>query len=72
LNIIEETHEFAACYKPNVAFFEQFGAEGYQALQEVIKAIPEDIPILLDCKRGDIDTTAQVNRTLTDLPAGLF
>lgn len=40
-------------------FFEFFGSEGFEALKKVIKAIPNDIPIVLDSKRGDIDTTAQ-------------
>jgi len=55
IKIIEETHEFAAAFKPNIAFFEALGAEGFLALQEVIAAIPKDIPVILDCKRGDID-----------------
>lgn len=28
------------------------------ALKEVIAAVPRDIPVLLDAKRGDIGTTA--------------
>lgn len=34
-------------------------AEGAQALKEVIEAVPEGIPVILDVKRGDIDTTAE-------------
>jgi uridine monophosphate synthetase len=60
LKIVRESHPFAAAFKPNIAFFECFGEQGYAALREVIHAIPNDIPIVLDCKRGDIDTTAQV------------
>jgi uridine monophosphate synthetase len=59
LKIIHESHEYAAAFKPNIAFFECFGEAGFAALKEVMQAIPKDIPILLDCKRGDIDTTAQ-------------
>tara|TARA_B110000090_G_C13210929_1_gene380811 strand:- start:190 stop:780 length:591 start_codon:yes stop_codon:yes gene_type:complete len=59
IDIIEQTHPYAACFKPNCAFFEQHGQEGTRALIEVIEKIPEDIPVILDCKRGDIDTTAQ-------------
>lgn len=57
--IIEATTGFAAAYKPNIAFFEAFGAEGIAVLQQVIKSIPDDIPIILDAKRGDIASTAQ-------------
>lgn len=59
LDIIRETHPFAACFKPNSAFFEAFGAEGVSALVDVLTAIPSEIPVILDVKRGDIDTTAQ-------------
>ena len=58
LNIIQKTAPFAAAFKPNAAFFEKFGAAGSEALKEVIEAIPEEIPVILDAKRGDISTTA--------------
>jgi orotidine 5'-phosphate decarboxylase subfamily 2 len=59
VDIIRETHPYAACFKPNSAFFEALGAEGMSALQTVLAAIPLGIPVILDVKRGDIDTTAQ-------------
>lgn len=61
--IIQSTHEFAAAYKPNAAFFEALGHEGVAMLHEVIKIIPEGIPVLLDAKRGDISTTAAAYAT---------
>lgn len=60
MNIIKNTLEYAAAYKPNIAFFERFGSQGYEILIKVLSFIPTDIPIILDCKRGDIDSTAQV------------
>lgn len=57
--IIGATAGIATAYKPNIAFFEAFGAEGISALQQVIKSIPIEIPIILDAKRGDIASTAQ-------------
>ena len=60
LNIIEQTHDLVCCYKPNAAFFEQFGPEGMAALREVIAACHAvNIPVLLDAKRGDIGNTAK-------------
>jgi orotidine-5'-phosphate decarboxylase len=35
LNIIEQTHQYAAAYKPNSAFFEAFGPEGIASLRKV-------------------------------------
>ncbi|KAK8814824.1 hypothetical protein WA556_006863 [Blastocystis sp. ATCC 50177/Nand II] len=56
--LIEATKDVACCYKPNSAFFEAIPG-GVEALAEIVKTIPEDIPVLLDVKRGDISTTAQ-------------
>ena len=56
--IIEQTTDLVCCYKPNIAFYEQFGLEGLDALQRTLAAIPGDIPVLLDAKRGDIGSTA--------------
>ena len=58
LRLIAATYDLALAYKPNVAFFEAYGPAGWQALQEVIAAVPEGIPVVLDAKRGDIAATA--------------
>jgi len=58
-NIIEQTADLVCCYKPNIAFYEQYGAAGWAALQQTIAAVPNDIPVLLDAKRGDIGSTAE-------------
>ncbi|OGO64833.1 MAG: orotidine 5'-phosphate decarboxylase, partial [Chloroflexi bacterium RBG_19FT_COMBO_47_9] len=58
LNLIHATSKVAAAYKPNIAFFEAFGAPGIEALQHIIAAVPRDIPVILDAKRGDIASTA--------------
>ena len=57
--MIEETHESACAFKPNTAFFEQYGAAGWEALREVIAFVPDDVPVILDAKRGDIASTAE-------------
>ena len=59
LRLIEATHDLALAFKPNAAFFEAFGAEGWQVLQDVIAAVPQGIPVILDAKRGDIASTAE-------------
>jgi len=57
--IITATGDLVCCYKPNIAFFEQFGPEGLRALAAIIKEIPSEIPVLLDAKRGDIGSSAE-------------
>ncbi|GIW12614.1 MAG: orotidine 5'-phosphate decarboxylase [Tepidiforma sp.] len=58
-DIIAATSEYAACYKPNLAFFEQWGIPGLRALELVLDAIPAGIPVIGDGKRGDIGSTAE-------------
>jgi orotidine-5'-phosphate decarboxylase len=63
--IIDVTHEHAACYKPNAAFYE--GPDGWAALEETIAyAHGKDVPVLLDAKRGDIGNTARQYATALD------
>lgn len=57
--LIEATLDLALAYKPNAAFFEALGPAGWEVLREIIAAIPEDIPVILDAKRGDIASTAE-------------
>jgi orotidine-5'-phosphate decarboxylase len=56
--IIEATLPYAACYKPNIAFYEQYGIEGLRQLEETLRAIPADVPVIGDIKRGDMANTA--------------
>ncbi len=58
-NIIDQTKEFVCAYKPNIAFYEMYGIDGINALIKTIEHIPDDIPVILDAKRGDIGSTAK-------------
>jgi orotidine-5'-phosphate decarboxylase len=58
--IIEKTWKHAAAYKLNFAFYERYGAEGFEILEKTVKLIPEDILIIGDAKRGDIGSTSQM------------
>lgn len=58
--IIESTAEFAACYKINFAFYERFGAKGFDALAQTLELIPKDIFVIADAKRGDIGNTSEM------------
>ena len=57
-SIIEATSDLVCCYKPNAAFFEVDGKAGLAALRAVIEAVPDEIPVLLDAKRGDIGNSS--------------
>lgn len=58
-DLIAQTKDLVCCYKPNIAFYEQFGPKGLRVFQDIVREIPEDIPLLLDAKRGDIGSTAE-------------
>lgn len=55
--VVEETAPWAACYKPNMAYFEAMGIEGIRLLEELLGGMPEDVPVILDAKRSDIGET---------------
>jgi orotidine 5'-phosphate decarboxylase subfamily 2 len=57
LDVIEQTAPHAAAFKPNAAYFEALGWQGVKMLEEIMAAIPQDIPTVLDVKRGDIGET---------------
>lgn len=57
--IIEQTADLVCAYKPNIAFYEALGNAGLDALRASLEAIPADIPVILDAKRGDIGSTAE-------------
>jgi orotidine-5'-phosphate decarboxylase len=56
--IIQATKDKVCAYKPNLAFYENLGPEGLSLLKLIVQRIPEDIPVILDGKRGDISNTA--------------
>jgi len=58
LDLITATAPVAAAFKANAAFFEAHGPSGIEALIEVVAAVPDEIPVILDAKRGDIASTA--------------
>lgn len=61
--IIDATAPYCVAYKPNLAFYESLGVEGWIALEETVKYLKENYPdqfIIADAKRGDIGNTSQL------------
>lgn len=56
--IIDATHQYAVSYKPNIAFYEAFGAKGWESLQKTLEYIPKECFTIADAKRGDIGNTS--------------
>ena len=57
-SLLEAALPHAAAVKPNLAFFEAFGAPGMAALERLRGSIPDEVPVVADAKRGDIGSTA--------------
>jgi orotidine-5'-phosphate decarboxylase len=65
-DIVDVTHDLVCAYKPNAAFYEALGSEGWDALFntiDYIKTTYPDIPVILDAKRGDIGSTNEAYAT---------
>jgi uridine monophosphate synthetase len=56
--VIDATRDLVCAYKPNYAFYEAHGLEGLRALRRTIEYVGDDIPVILDAKRGDIGATS--------------
>jgi len=55
-DVVRQTEEHACCFKPNSAFWEQYGPDGWKALLELREEAP-NTPFLFDAKRGDMGNT---------------
>jgi len=61
--IIDATNEYTVAYKPNIAFYESRGADGWTSLKntvDYIKSQYPDIFLIADAKRGDIGNTSRM------------
>jgi len=56
--IIDATRECCVAYKPNLAFYEVLGAQGWDILHQTIAYIGDQHFTIADAKRGDIGNTS--------------
>jgi orotidine-5'-phosphate decarboxylase len=65
--IIDATAPYCVAYKPNLAFYESIGLEGWDVLDRTVEYIKTNYPdqfLIADAKRGDIgNTSAMYART---------
>ncbi|HVA53519.1 MAG TPA: orotidine-5'-phosphate decarboxylase [Acidimicrobiales bacterium] len=58
LALLESVSGVAAVIKPQVAFFERFGSDGYRVLERLIReAHDAELLVVADAKRGDVGST---------------
>jgi orotidine-5'-phosphate decarboxylase len=58
--IISATSDLCIAYKPNIAFYEVHGSRGWETLKATIEAIPDQVPVIVDAKRGDIGNSSRM------------
>jgi orotidine-5'-phosphate decarboxylase len=61
--IVDATSRYAVAYKPNIAFYECHGSEGWLSLQKTVRYIRDNYPdifLIADAKRGDIGNTSKM------------
>tara|TARA_B110001450_G_scaffold245568_1_gene258716 strand:- start:1874 stop:2686 length:813 start_codon:yes stop_codon:yes gene_type:complete len=61
--IIDATHHLCVSYKPNTAFYEAYGLQGWKSLEKTIQYLNTNYPeiyTIADAKRGDIGNTSRM------------
>ncbi|MFA6864078.1 MAG: orotidine-5'-phosphate decarboxylase, partial [Dysgonamonadaceae bacterium] len=61
--IIDATAKYSIAYKPNLAFYEAAGLEGWLAFEKTVAYIKQRYPelfLIADAKRGDIGNTSEM------------
>jgi len=62
--IVSQTCDWVCAYKPTLGFYQALGSEGLDLLSDVLHAIPADMPVILDAKHGDLNTSTVVAHTV--------
>lgn len=57
--IIDATKDLCISYKINTAFYEALGSEGWEAMEETVRHIPDEHFLIADAKRADIGNTSR-------------
>ena len=61
---IAQTADLVCAYKPTLGFYAALGPEGLELLQRTLAAIPAHIPVILDAKHSDLNTSSILARTV--------
>ena len=61
---ISQTSDLVCAYKPTLGFYAALGIPGWELLEKTLKAIPAHIPIILDAKHSDLNTSTIFAKTV--------
>ncbi|MGB5710688.1 MAG: bifunctional orotidine-5'-phosphate decarboxylase/orotate phosphoribosyltransferase, partial [Waterburya sp.] len=62
--VISSTSDRVCAYKPTLGFYQALGIEGLQLLERILAAIPPSIPVILDAKHSDLNTSSVFAKTI--------
>lgn len=62
--LIAQTADLVCAYKPTLGFYAALGAQGLELLQHTLAAIPDSIPIILDAKHADLNSSSVFAETI--------
>jgi uridine monophosphate synthetase len=65
-SVIEQTADLVCAYKPTLGFYQALGVAGLELLQQVLTAIPPHIPVILDAKFGDLNSSTLLAQTILE------
>lgn len=61
--VIAKTADWVCAYKPTLGFYEALGAGGLELLEQILRSIPAEIPVILDAKHSDLNTSTMLAKT---------
>lgn len=64
-DVVDQTADHATVWKPQAAYYERHGSIGWEVLEQLVPYMHDnypEVPVVLDCKRGDIGRTQQQYR----------
>jgi len=61
--IIEQTQDKVCAYKPTLGFYQVMGTAGMELLETILNFIPTSIPVILDAKHADLNTSSLLAET---------
>ena len=64
--VIFSTQDFVCAYKPTLGFYQALGAPGLELLEQILAIVPAHIPIILDAKYGDLNTSTRLAQIVFD------
>lgn len=64
--VIDQTQDWVCAYKPTLGFYQALGASGFSLLETVLRAIPAHLPVILDAKHSDLNTSTAIAEAVFD------